>query len=400
MLEARELHHWWSLVKSFRHVECMWVASGGVGPMHRTYGTLDAELEVQHPIKRAELTAFLCLVRTTTAYVVNKWIIGRNVVHWSGSEGRWHVDFDVEEVPRVYQDGTILMSSVSRHFAPSKRSKTCHFFEWVVTDENGKSDGLAKDGIWLDGGEMEQKRASAVEPKGEEVDHALQHAAGTHCLFEGWRGCEEHNAKTKGNDGHCGSERRLRNIVRNGVRPQADILAWGAAGTVTRGRCQGGVWSQSGFEWNSTLSCKEKQRRLWKGTTWYEEGTRMLRPLSGAVTVRCMLGAVWSWSWWIATDHTEKAQKNLENVEREKRELLHQEAQVWNTVGEKRSVTRKECKRAKEAVRVLERQKEDARQWSIEERRRRLVGEYKAMHVKLLSSWLREEKDGKAKEVE
>ena len=34
-----------------------------MGPMHGMYATLDAELEVQHTIQRAELTAFLCLLR-------------------------------------------------------------------------------------------------------------------------------------------------------------------------------------------------------------------------------------------------------------------------------------------------------------------------------------------------
>ena len=34
-----------------------------MGPMHGMYGTLDVELEVQRNIKRAELTAFLCLFR-------------------------------------------------------------------------------------------------------------------------------------------------------------------------------------------------------------------------------------------------------------------------------------------------------------------------------------------------
>ena len=34
-----------------------------MGPTHGMYGTLDAELEVQRTIKRAELTAFLCLLK-------------------------------------------------------------------------------------------------------------------------------------------------------------------------------------------------------------------------------------------------------------------------------------------------------------------------------------------------
>ena len=47
--------------------------------MRGTNGSLDAELEVQRPIKRAELTAFLRLlgriVGHTTAYVDNKRIM-------------------------------------------------------------------------------------------------------------------------------------------------------------------------------------------------------------------------------------------------------------------------------------------------------------------------------------
>ena len=48
-------------------------------PMHGMYRTLEAELEVQRTIKRAELTAFLCLFRKavgpTMLHVNNKGII-------------------------------------------------------------------------------------------------------------------------------------------------------------------------------------------------------------------------------------------------------------------------------------------------------------------------------------
>ena len=48
-------------------------------PMHGMYGTLDAELDLQLTIKRAELTAFLCLTRKaigpTMVHVDNKGII-------------------------------------------------------------------------------------------------------------------------------------------------------------------------------------------------------------------------------------------------------------------------------------------------------------------------------------
>ena len=48
-------------------------------PMHGMYGTLDAELDLQLTIKRAELTAFLCLTRKasgpTMVHVDNKGFI-------------------------------------------------------------------------------------------------------------------------------------------------------------------------------------------------------------------------------------------------------------------------------------------------------------------------------------
>ena len=34
-----------------------------LGPLHGMYGSMEAEFEVQRTIKRAELTAFLCLVK-------------------------------------------------------------------------------------------------------------------------------------------------------------------------------------------------------------------------------------------------------------------------------------------------------------------------------------------------
>ena len=50
-----------------------------MGPMHGMYGTLEADLEVVRTTKRAELTAFFCLLRRiigpTTAHVDNKGIL-------------------------------------------------------------------------------------------------------------------------------------------------------------------------------------------------------------------------------------------------------------------------------------------------------------------------------------
>ena len=43
-----------------------WITMERWGPMRGMYGTLEAELEVQCTIKRAELTAFLCLLKKAT----------------------------------------------------------------------------------------------------------------------------------------------------------------------------------------------------------------------------------------------------------------------------------------------------------------------------------------------
>ena len=50
-----------------------------MGPLHGMYGSVEAELEVERTIKRAELTAFLCLLRKVSGpikdHVDNKGII-------------------------------------------------------------------------------------------------------------------------------------------------------------------------------------------------------------------------------------------------------------------------------------------------------------------------------------
>ena len=51
-----------------------------LGPLHGMYGSMEAELEVQRTIKRAELTAFFCLLKKVIGpikvYVDNKGIFG------------------------------------------------------------------------------------------------------------------------------------------------------------------------------------------------------------------------------------------------------------------------------------------------------------------------------------
>ena len=75
-----------SLLGGFRQMGSMWLISDRgeeMEPVRGMYGTLDAEFEVQRTIKRAELTAFLYLLRRivgpTTAHAENKGITDG---HW------------------------------------------------------------------------------------------------------------------------------------------------------------------------------------------------------------------------------------------------------------------------------------------------------------------------------
>ena len=84
--------HRWLLVGSGRKGACGSVVQldhdEDMEPMHGMYGTLEAQLEAQHTIKRAELTALLCLLRKaifpTVVHVDNK---GINGGLWRGEMG-------------------------------------------------------------------------------------------------------------------------------------------------------------------------------------------------------------------------------------------------------------------------------------------------------------------------
>ena len=87
-----------------------------MGPMHGMYGTLDAGLEVQRTITRAELTAFLCLIRKaigpTMVHVDNRGIVDglcRGETRCIGPRAK---DADlwilIWEFHRVHQEGFLV----------------------------------------------------------------------------------------------------------------------------------------------------------------------------------------------------------------------------------------------------------------------------------------------------
>ena len=64
-------------------------SAGEMGPLHGMYGSMEAEREVQRTIKRAELTAFLCLLKRIIGpievHVDNKrkcgWVMERECIN-------------------------------------------------------------------------------------------------------------------------------------------------------------------------------------------------------------------------------------------------------------------------------------------------------------------------------
>ena len=171
-----------------------------MGPMHGMHGTLDPDLEVQHTIKRADLTAFIRhfgrIVGPTTAHVDIKKIIDglwRGEMKCIGPRAKgadlWI--WILEEVRRVHQEGVLLEVEHVKAHRSKKEKQEMTLFEGFVTEGNERADELAKDGAMLDGGEMAQKRASTVQQRREEASAALHCSVSFPCSVVEWSDCEE-----------------------------------------------------------------------------------------------------------------------------------------------------------------------------------------------------------------
>ena len=154
-----------------------------LAPRHGMFGTLEAELEVQRTIKRAELTAFLCLLKKVIGPTNNKGIIGGS---WKGEmkcTGPKAGDADLWR--RIFE--LIALSAFERdiEFARSRRGSTRRLLKSSSLRANEKADELAQEGAVLDDGLMAQARESTIQQEREEVYAALQYAASIHSLFGG-----------------------------------------------------------------------------------------------------------------------------------------------------------------------------------------------------------------------
>ena len=177
-----------------------------MGPFHGMYGSMEAEFEVQRTIKRAELTAFLCLVGKVCGpikiHVDTKGRIDglrrgekECVKPRAGDSDLWIGNWEkLHEL--VKRSILVEVAHVKAHRTKKEKEKMTKF-ERFVTEGNEEAVKLAKAGAMLDEGFMAEVRAVTVKHGREEVYVALQYAASFHCLVEEWKDCEELRSKQK-----------------------------------------------------------------------------------------------------------------------------------------------------------------------------------------------------------
>ena len=148
-----------------------------LGLLHGMYGFMDAELEVQRTIKRAELAAFLCLFQKVVGpikeHVDKKGIIDglwrgarKCIDPKAGDADLWIKIW--EELHRLAaRDMAVEVEHVKAHRS-EKNKKEMSCFEKFV-DGNEKADKLAKEGATLDEGFMAQTRSKMVQQEREVV---------------------------------------------------------------------------------------------------------------------------------------------------------------------------------------------------------------------------------------
>ena len=178
-------------------------------PLHGMHGSMEAEHEVQRTIKRAELTALLCLLRKICGpikiHVDNKGTIDglrkgekECIKPRAGDADLWK---NWEELHELVERGILVeVAHVKAHRTEKEKEKMTKI-ERFVTEGNEKAGELAKAGAMLDEGFVAEARAETLkkerEREREKVYVALQYAASFHCLVEEWKDCEELRPKPK-----------------------------------------------------------------------------------------------------------------------------------------------------------------------------------------------------------
>ena len=177
-----------------------------MGPLHGMCGSMEAECELQRTIKRAELTAFLHLLKKVIGpikvHVDNKRIVdglqrgGKECINpRAGDADLWIRIW--EELRQLMKRGIqVEVEHVKAHLR-KKEKEHMSKLEKFVTEGNEKADDLAIARAVSDEGFMAETRAKTMQQEREEVYTALQYAASFHCLVKEWTDCEEHRPKPK-----------------------------------------------------------------------------------------------------------------------------------------------------------------------------------------------------------
>ena len=145
-------------------------------PLYGMNDSMEADFEVQHTIKRAELTAFLCLLRKvigpTRVHVDNKGIIDglrKGEKEWikprAGDPDFWMKICD--ELHGMVERGILVeVEHVKAH-------RTMKEKEHMSTEGNEKADDMAEARAMLDEGFMAEARAETIQQESEEGVHSL-----------------------------------------------------------------------------------------------------------------------------------------------------------------------------------------------------------------------------------
>ena len=150
-----------------------------LGPLYGMYGPMEAEFEVRRTIKRAELTAFLCLLKE---------VIGPTMVH-----GDAHMSIKIWEELHLLVSKEILveMEHVKAHRSKKDKKDMSHF-ERFAAEGNEKVDELAEEGAMLDEEITPAESYAAPAPVGEYMAPAPAIAASKGYTFCGATGRCEH----------------------------------------------------------------------------------------------------------------------------------------------------------------------------------------------------------------
>ena len=148
-----------------------------LGPLRGMYGSMEAEFEVQRTIERAELTAFLCLLKKVTAGPIKVHVDNKGIIDglWRGE--RKCIDpkaGDADLWIKIWEELHLLMSNqilvdvehVKAH-RTEKDKKEMLQLEKFVTEDDEKGDELAKAGAMLDQGFMAEARTKRVQQERE-----------------------------------------------------------------------------------------------------------------------------------------------------------------------------------------------------------------------------------------